>query len=207
MRQCVSTLRRNVVTSLDVAAAASVSQSTVSKALRGEPDIKLETRMRVVTAASALGYCVDVRASNLRRLKADCIAVVLVCDKPSMISEEMCEGAILLPQVQEAISAVGYEMLLSIQGVSAPHDNFVSRRRAETTIVIGRRSALQEWKSGMIREGEAVTFTFSAMEAGNWSRQGNFREFLADAVRSGLTSCEIQIADNELPKLERVELK
>lgn len=198
MNQYVSAMRRDVVTSLDVAAAASVSQSTVSKALRGEPGIKLETRMRVVSAARELGYYVDARASNLRRLKADCIAVVLVCNRPGLISEELHEGSFLLPQVQEAISALGYEMLLSIQCASEPHDNFVSRRRAETTIVIGRRATLEEWRSGMDRESEVRFFAFSPNEAGHWVHQCNFRRWLADAIRTGQTACEIQIAEPEI---------
>lgn len=198
MSQYVSAMRRDVVTSLDVAAAACVSQSTVSKALRGEPGIKFETRMRIVSAARELGYCVDARASNLRRLKADCIAVVLVCNRPGRISEELHEGTFLLPQVQEAISALGYEMLLSIQCASEPHDNFVSRRRAEITIVIGRRSMLEEWRSGMVREGEIKFFAFSANEAGDWVHQCNFRRWLADAISTGQTACEIQIAEPEI---------
>jgi hypothetical protein len=51
MKHYAGAMRREIVTGRDVALAARVSQSTVSKALRGDPCIKLETRMRVVSAA------------------------------------------------------------------------------------------------------------------------------------------------------------
>lgn len=198
MKHYAGAMRREIVTGRDVALAARVSQSTVSKALRGDPCIKLETRMRVVSAAKQLRYCVDVRASNLRRLKADCIAVVLVCDRPSLVWEELHEGAFLLPQVQKAISALGYEMLLSIQCASEPHDNYVSRRRAETTIIIGRRSRLDAWKSAMVREGEAMILAFPQNQAATCAHECDLGSWLADAIRMGQTACEIQIAEPEI---------
>jgi LacI family transcriptional regulator len=44
------------VTSHDVARAAGLSQSTVSRALRGDPRVAAETRRRVLAAATSLGY-------------------------------------------------------------------------------------------------------------------------------------------------------
>ena len=53
-------MRRTRVTSFDVAEAAGVSQSTVSRALAGSPSITEETRARVEAAAASLGAAVRV---------------------------------------------------------------------------------------------------------------------------------------------------
>lgn len=49
----------------DVAAAASVSKSTVSRALSGDPRVKPETRRRILQIAAELGYTPDYSASAL----------------------------------------------------------------------------------------------------------------------------------------------
>ena len=55
------------VTSFDVAEAAGVSQSTVSRALAGDTSISEPTRARVREAAEKLNYQVDENAARLRR--------------------------------------------------------------------------------------------------------------------------------------------
>ncbi|KAF1854325.1 hypothetical protein Lal_00014318 [Lupinus albus] len=65
------------VTSFDVAEAAGVSQSTVSRALAGDPSISAPTRERVTEAARRLNYQVDENAARLRRGKTGTLAVVM----------------------------------------------------------------------------------------------------------------------------------
>jgi LacI family transcriptional regulator len=65
------------VTILDVAAAASVSKSTVSLVLKDSPLIPSETAERVREAAQRLGYVVNRRASQLRAGRSNTIAVVI----------------------------------------------------------------------------------------------------------------------------------
>ena len=65
-------------TSFDVALRAQVSQSTVSRALRGDPSITPETRDRVAKAAADLGYRPDSRAVRLRGGSVGSVAVVLL---------------------------------------------------------------------------------------------------------------------------------
>ena len=67
------------VTSFDVAAEAGVSQSTVSRALAGDPVVSEGTRARVAAAAAKLNYYVDENAARLRTGRTGTIAVVVIC--------------------------------------------------------------------------------------------------------------------------------
>lgn len=200
MPRAASIQRRTIVTSLDVAAYANVSQSTVSKALRGDPGIRFETRKRVVRAAEALGYCVDARASSLRRLRADCVAVILVCDEPEHLAQELREGASLIPELHRLISALGCEMLVSIQNSDAPQDSFVHRRRAETSIIVGKPAALARWRSRIERNSPIKQFEFHQKDIGNWEVRTDFRSWLGSAVRTGQTACEIVVSSVNSPE-------
>ncbi|TNY35497.1 LacI family DNA-binding transcriptional regulator [Thermomonospora catenispora] len=70
------------VTSLDVARAAGVSQSTVSRALRGHPGIPPETVRRVREAAAALNYIPSDRARDLATRSTRRVAMVVDLDNP-----------------------------------------------------------------------------------------------------------------------------
>jgi len=67
------------VTSFDVAAEAGVSQSTVSRALAGDPVVSEATRARVFEAARRLNYAVDENAARLRSGRTATLAVVVIC--------------------------------------------------------------------------------------------------------------------------------
>ncbi len=194
MPQAASIQRRAIVTSLDVAAHANVSQSTVSKALRGDPGIRFETRKRVVRAAEALGYCVDARASSLRRLRADCVAVIVVCDQPERLAEELREGAYLIPELHRIISALGCEMLVSIQNSKSPQDSFVHRRRAETSIIVGKSLALDRWRSRIERASPVPQFDLYQKDLWNSNFWADLRSWLGSAVSSEQTACEIVVS-------------
>ena len=66
------------VTSFDVAAEAGVSQSTVSRALAGDPVVSEATRLRVAEAARRLNYFVDNNAARLRTGRTGTLAVVVI---------------------------------------------------------------------------------------------------------------------------------
>ncbi|MEO6653792.1 MAG: LacI family DNA-binding transcriptional regulator [Ilumatobacteraceae bacterium] len=70
-------IRRDRSTIEDVAAAAGVSVATVSRALRGLPNVAESTRKRVRTAAEALEYRADPAASRLATGRSRSIAVVV----------------------------------------------------------------------------------------------------------------------------------
>lgn len=201
MPQAANTLRRATVTSFDVAAQANVSQSTVSKALRGDPGIRSETRKRVVRAAEALGYCVDARASSLRSLRADCVAVIMVCDQVERLAEELSEGAYLIPELHRMISALGFEMLVSIQNSQSPQDSFVHRRRAETSIIIGKSATLDRWRVRIKRESSVSQFELYHEDLGDWGVRADFLSWLSSAVISEQAACEIVVSGR--PSSER----
>lgn len=64
-------------TSLDVAAAAGVSQPTVSRALRDDPRVAASTRERVRSAAEALGYVPSHRGRSLATRRTGRVGVVV----------------------------------------------------------------------------------------------------------------------------------
>ncbi|MGN6818634.1 MAG: LacI family DNA-binding transcriptional regulator [Sphingomonas sp.] len=134
-------------TSFDVAQLAMVSQSTVSRALRGDPAISQETRDRVVSAAAQLGYRPDARAVSLRARSVGCIAVVLLLPA----GEE--RGALnpfyydLVAAIEAAAARRGVRVLLSYQ--DAPDTlraDFERSREADGMIVIGSASNRDAWR-------------------------------------------------------------
>lgn len=72
----VSTSRREPVTGYDVARAAGVSQSTVSRALRGDARVVPETRELVLRVAREMGYVVNASARSLITRRTSSIAIV-----------------------------------------------------------------------------------------------------------------------------------
>lgn len=66
-----------MVTMSDIAAAAGVSQATVSYALRGDPSISEATRQRVLDMARKLNYTVNLAARAMRSGRNNAIGLVL----------------------------------------------------------------------------------------------------------------------------------
>jgi DNA-binding LacI/PurR family transcriptional regulator len=133
-------------TSFDVAQLAMVSQSTVSRALRGDPAISQETRDRVTSAAAQLGYRPDARAVSLRGRSVGCIAVILLLPAGE-------DRAALNPFYYDLVAAIeaaaarrGIRVLLSYQ--DAPETlraDFERSREADGMIVIGSASNRHAW--------------------------------------------------------------
>src|SRR5688572_27948385 len=86
-RHCVGAPRpfrmKGKATSFDIAYHAGVSQSTVSRALRGSPLVSLDTRRKVQAVAKELNYKVDKNASCLRRQASVTLALLLFEDPTS----------------------------------------------------------------------------------------------------------------------------
>lgn len=135
------------VTSFDVAAAAGVSQSTVSRALREVDGVSRETIERVRAAAERLGYLPDHRAANLRTAVTGCVALVV------LVPEGATRGALnpfyydLVGAVESAAARRGLRVMLSFQQTeSGLRCDFEQRREADGAIVIGSAAADPAWR-------------------------------------------------------------
>ena len=145
------------VTSFDVAAEAGVSQSTVSRALAGDPVVSEATRLRVVEAARRLNYFVDNNAARLRTGKTGTLAVVAIC-RPDEDRKDLNPFTYaLLGSICAAASARGNETLVSFQdGPNNLSGRYEEQRKADGLIVIGTTQNAAAWdyyhelgKSGM----------------------------------------------------------
>ncbi len=137
---------RHRVTSFDVAAAAGVSQSTVSRALGGSTAITEATRARVVAVAERLGYVVDARAATLRRGTTGTVAVVVICRPDEAASDINPFYFSLLGAVSAAAAEAGLETLVSFQADEASlFGRYVERGQADGVIVIGTTTNDAAW--------------------------------------------------------------
>jgi LacI family transcriptional regulator len=92
------------VTSFVVAEAAKVSQSTVSRALRGDPNIAAETVRRVVAVATELGYVPSERARDLSTRTTRRIAMLVDLDNPLW--------SLLVSRLHDELADRGYRLTL-----------------------------------------------------------------------------------------------
>lgn len=133
-------------TSFDVAEKAGVSQSTVSRALRGNSGVNAETRARVSAAARELGYVVDRHASSLRLKSSETIALVTICRPGEDRSAINPFYFALLGSIAAATSARGFNLLVSFQESAANfRADFVASGLADAMIVIGTATNHAAW--------------------------------------------------------------
>ena len=93
------------ITSHDIAREAGVSQSTVSRALRGDPRVDPATAARIVRVAERRGYMPNAAARSLVTRRTRTIAVV-VADIKNPFYPELVEA------LHEALGRSGYRMVL-----------------------------------------------------------------------------------------------
>lgn len=125
-------------TSFDIAYRAGVSQSTVSRALRGDPNVNEETRRRIETIARELKYKVDKNASNLRRQRSNTIAVLFFEDPspdPSLINPFFLS---MLGSITRACAKRCYDLLISFQKVAQDwNEDYDDSGKADGLILLG----------------------------------------------------------------------
>ena len=109
-----------------------LSQTTVSRALNGYPEVSLRTRQRVADAAQELGYRPNHAARGLATGKAGAIAVVMRTATGQSADPHYGE---FLSGVGEAALSLGYDILLS--PVTRETEEATFRRLAQSGQVDG----------------------------------------------------------------------
>ncbi|MGC1550226.1 MAG: LacI family DNA-binding transcriptional regulator [Rhodanobacter sp.] len=125
-------------TSFDIAHRAGVSQSTVSRALRGSPLVSEETRKRIRDAAAELNYKVDKNASNLRTQHSGTLALLLFEDPTADESHINPFFLSMLGSITRACAQRGYDLLISFQQLSHDwHADYADTKKADGIILLG----------------------------------------------------------------------
>ncbi|MEL7296693.1 MAG: LacI family DNA-binding transcriptional regulator [Pseudomonadota bacterium] len=125
-------------TSRDIAYAAGVSQATVSRALRHSPEVKPETRERILEIARDLNYRVDKHAAGLRSRHSQTIALLLFEDRTSDDSQINPFFLSMLGSIARAAATADYDLLVSFQQLSNNwHSRYEASNRADGIILLG----------------------------------------------------------------------
>ncbi|MBD8527360.1 LacI family DNA-binding transcriptional regulator [Pseudomarimonas arenosa] len=125
-------------TSFDIAYRAGVSQSTVSRALRGSPLVSPETRKRIQEIAKEINYKVDKNASNLRRQHSVTLALLLFEDPTTDDSLINPFFLSMLGSITRACARHGYDLLVSFQQLSDDwHADYQDSHKADGLILLG----------------------------------------------------------------------
>jgi DNA-binding LacI/PurR family transcriptional regulator len=155
-------------TSFDIAYLAGVSQPTVSRALRGSPSVREETRRRVEAIAQQLNYKVDKNASNLRCQRSNTLALLLFEDPTSDDSLINPFFHSMLGSITRACARRGYDLLISFQQQSGNwHEDYEDTRKADGLILLGYGDYL-EYRGRLARLVEQGTHfvLWGAVQAG-----------------------------------------
>ena len=125
-------------TSRDIADAAGVSQATVSRALRGSPLVRPETRNRILEIARQLNYRVDHTAAGLRTGHSRTIALLLFEDTTTDQSHINPFFLSLLSSITRAAARLDYDVLVSFQQLSRDWvARYEASNRADGLILLG----------------------------------------------------------------------
>ncbi|HUO99791.1 MAG TPA: LacI family DNA-binding transcriptional regulator [Rhizomicrobium sp.] len=125
-------------TSFDIAYRAGVSQSTVSRALRGDPNVNEDTRRRIEAIARELNYKVDKSASSLRSQHTNTIAVLFFEDPspdPSLINPFFLA---MVGSITRACARRHYDLLISFQNFAQDwNEDYEDSGKADGLILLG----------------------------------------------------------------------
>lgn len=130
------------ITMADVARLANVSKPTVSRALRGHPNVTPETREKVLTVARKHGYAVNRNARKLREKHTNTVGVIL--DFSSHRRQRIADPFIfeLLAGVSEALSIRNQDLLLSPPSLTdaTSYRQLITARVVDGFIFLGQGS-------------------------------------------------------------------
>jgi LacI family repressor for deo operon, udp, cdd, tsx, nupC, and nupG len=118
---------------MDVARRAGVSAATVSRALRGLPNVSRETRTKVLTAADELGYAASPLASALATGRMRSVGVVLPYAGRWFFAE-------VVRGIEAALRRHGYDLVLHVLADEGRRDEFFGslpvRRRVDGLLLV-----------------------------------------------------------------------
>lgn len=118
---------------IDVARRAQVSTATVSRALRGLPNVSEATRARVMRAAEELSYSISPQASSLASGRTGTVGVVLPFVNRWFYSQ-------VVAGIDSVLRAHDLDLLLYNLGDARVHERFFSRmplrRRVDALVVL-----------------------------------------------------------------------
>ena len=125
-------------TSIDIAYLAGVSQSTVSRALRGSPTVSEETRKRIEKVAQKLNYTLDKNASNLRSQHSHTIALLFFEDPTADDSLINPFFLSMIGHIVRISAQRGYDLLISFQEPAGNwHLTYEDSKKADGIILLG----------------------------------------------------------------------
>lgn len=125
-------------TSFDIAYRAGVSQSTVSRALRGDPNVSAETRDKIAAIARQLNYKVDKNASNLRCQHSNTLALLFFEDPTTDDTLINPFFFSMMASITRACAQRGYDLLISFQQLSNNwHVEYEDSGKADGLILLG----------------------------------------------------------------------
>ena len=129
-----------------------LSQTTVSRALNGYPEVSEETRRRVGDVARRVGYRPNPHAMRLATGRSHAIGHVLPSDKALMIDPHFSD---FIAGAGDVYSANGFDVMLHVGG--SEDEQTVYRRYAQSgavdgVVVMGPR--LNDWRIELLTELE-----------------------------------------------------
>ncbi len=166
-----------------------LSQTTVSRALNGYPEVNEKTRQRVLEAARTLNYSPNARAKGLATGRAQAIGHIL----PISVSHEMVNPIFgdFISGAGETYAKAGYEIVISLVDDTAEEQAYRSihaRGAVDGIIVHGPRMSepritlLSELGMPFVVHGRASeeTTSYSWLDTNNGRAFERATEFLLD---------------------------
>lgn len=167
-----------------------LSQTTVSRALNGYPEVSEETRLRVQSAARKFNYAPSTRAKGLATGKALAIGHVI----PMSTKHEMVNPIFgdFIAGAGEIYARNGFEMIISIvdsnNNEDAVYRGLQSRRAVDGVVVHGPRMhdpripLLQDLRLPFVVHGRAsgITSPYSWLDVNNRRAFQRAADFLVD---------------------------